>query len=265
MILKLAISNIGWHEKQDAAVYKIMQQYGFTGLEIAPTRILPEKAYDKLEEIGAWAEGVKKDWGYDIISMQSIWFGRQERLFGAAKERMFLIDYTKKAIDFAVAIGCKNLVFGCPGNRMIPQGADPGSAVAFFQELGGYAAEKGTAIGIEANPPIYKTNYINDTAAALELIKRVNSDGFRLNLDIGTMIENDESVDELRGSVALINHVHVSEPGLKPIVKRKLHEQLRNLLFEEKYQGFISIEMGRTDDLQVIEDALSYVKEIFGS
>ena len=38
--------------------------------------------------------------------MQSIWFGRQERLFGSEEEREILIDYTKKAVDFAVAIQC---------------------------------------------------------------------------------------------------------------------------------------------------------------
>lgn len=265
MILKLAISDIGWHEKQDTVVYKIMQRYSFTGLEIAPTRILPDRPYDRLKEIGTWAEGVKRDWGFDIISMQSIWFGRQENLFGSAEERMSLIDYTKKAIDFAATIGCKNLVFGCPRNRMLPKGADPGTGITFFKEIGNFAAEKGTAIGMEANPPIYNTNYINDTASALELIRKVNSKGFLLNLDVGTMIQNDESIDELRRSVALINHVHISEPGLKLIVKRKMHKQLRNLLFEENYQGFISIEMGRTDKLQNIEDALAYVKEIFGS
>ena len=118
---------------------------------------------------------------------------------------------------------------------------------------------------MEANPPIYHTNYINDTVSALELIRRVDSAGFLLNLDVGTMIQNDEPVDELRGCVGLINHVHISEPGLKPIVKRRLHEQLRDLLLEEKYRGFVSIEMGRTDHPREIENALAYVKEIFGS
>jgi sugar phosphate isomerase/epimerase len=88
--------------------------------------------------------------------------------------------------------------------------------------------EKGTVIGMEANPPIYNTNYINDTLSALELIKEVNSEGFKLNLDIGTMIENKEPVDELVGNVNMINHVHISEPNLKPIEKMTLHRELKN-------------------------------------
>ena len=66
-----------------------------------------------------------------------------------------------------------------------------------WQELGAYAAKKGTAIGMEANPPIYHTNYVNDTGSALQLIEEVDEKGFLLNLDVGTMIQNKEAVEEL--------------------------------------------------------------------
>ena len=263
--MKLSISNIGWGPEQDATVYDLMKKYGYSGLEIAPSRIFPAAPYDRPEDAGKWSLDLKNRHGFSIPSMQSIWFGREETIFGPAEEREFLLEYTKKAIDFAAAVGCGNLVFGCPRNRRLPESADPKPAVAFFKEMGEYAAAKGTVIGMEANPPIYNTNYINDTKAALRLIEEVGSDGFKLNLDVGAMIENDESAHELKGHTALINHVHISEPGLKLVVKRKLHEQLRDLLLEEKYRGFVSIEMGRTDNPRVIENTLAYVKEIFGS
>ena len=38
--MKLAISNIAWNAKDDTTVYAMMRKYGYTGLEIAPTRIL---------------------------------------------------------------------------------------------------------------------------------------------------------------------------------------------------------------------------------
>lgn len=263
--MKLSVSNIAWSEEQNEEIYRTMKCCGFTGLEIAPTRIFPEQPYDKLKEANVWAEGIKKDWGFIVVSMQSIWFGRRERLFGSAEERIALLDYTKKAISFAKAVGCKNLVFGCPRNRIFSDNADPEVGIAFFKEIGNFAIEKGVVIGMEANPPIYNTNYINDTMSALKLIEKVNSDGFKLNLDIGTMIQNEESVNELRGKVSFINHVHISEPNLSPIVERQIHKQLRDLLDEEDYRGFISIEMGMTDKLQDIKNALTYVRGVFGS
>ncbi|MBR1391643.1 MAG: sugar phosphate isomerase/epimerase [Lachnospiraceae bacterium] len=261
--MTLSISNIGWTAIDDDKMYRIMKEYGFSGLEIAPTRIFPEAPYDKLKKAKAWARVIRKLYGFVVPSMQSIWFGRREKLFGTEKERTVLIDYTKKAIDFAAIIDCKNLVFGCPRNRVISEDSDPEIGIGFFKEIGDYAASKGTVIGMEANPPIYNTNYITDTMAALKLIEEVNSAGFLLNLDVGTMIQNGESVDELKGKVELINHVHISEPGLKPIEKRPLHKLLREVLIDEGYQGFISIEMRQVEDISVIDQTMDYIRRIF--
>lgn len=262
-MFKLSISNIGWAEEDDATVYGLMKKHEFQGLEIAPTRIFPEQPYEKKTDAVAWSRQLKNEYGFCVSSMQSIWYGRQESIFGTDEERSGLVDYTKKAIDFAATIGCKNLVFGCPRNRYFPDGADEGTAVAFFKELGDYAYSKGTVIGMEANPPIYNTNFINDTESALNLIKKVGSRGFLLNLDLGTMIQNEEDVRELIGKVNLINHVHISEPGLKPIEERIIHEEIKTLLEKEGFNKFVSIEMGKVDDLAVLEAKMNYVRGIF--
>lgn len=262
-MLKLSISNIAWAYEKDEEVYLKMAESGFTGLEIAPTRLYPELPYDRAEEAGEWSKMLRERYDLNVSSMQSIWFGRNERLFGPEQERASLLDYTKKAIDFAVAIGCKNLVFGCPKNRMRPDCANESVAEGFFRELGNYAFLKGTCIGLEANPTIYGTNYINDTASAIALIKKVNSPGFKLNLDFGTIIYNEESLKELYGEVGTINHVHISEPNLLPIRHRDKHRELRRVLEDEGYSGFISIEMGRTEDYSLVEDAMKYIGEVF--
>ncbi len=262
-MFNLSISNIAWSEDNNPRVYDLMQKYGFSGLEIAPTRIFPEQPYEKNEEARMWRQLLKDKYSFCVSSMQSIWYGRQEKIFGTAEEREVLLNYTKKAIDFAEAVSCKNLVFGCPRNRSLHEGANAKIAVEFFKELGDYALSRGTVIGMEANPPIYNTNYINDTNAAFGLIDEVDSEGFKLNLDLGTMIQNEEDVSELTGKVYLINHVHISEPGLKPIEERTLHSKLKDLLIKERYQGFISIEMGKVEDISILEDKMAYVGRIF--
>lgn len=264
--MKLAISNIAWTAEQDAKMYERMKCLGYEGLEIAPTRIFPEQPYEKLEEASGWLKELKAEYGLCIPSMQSIWFGRQEKIFGSEQERAALLTYTKEAIDFAAAVGCKNLVFGCPRNRAVPDGVSEKKAIPFFKELGAYAAKKGTAIGMEANPPIYHTNYVNDTGSALQLIEEVDEKGFLLNLDVGTMIHNKEAVEELEGKAAWINHVHISEPGLKLIEQRSLHKELACFLRENAYSGFVSIEMGKQERFEeaLMEEIMCYVKEIFG-
>lgn len=262
--MKLAISNIAWAAEQDEAVYSLMQKYGFGGLEIAPTRIFPDAPYENIAEAKQWCKDLQEDYGFVVPSMQSIWFGRTEKVFGSNEERKALIEYTKKAIDFAAAIGCGNLVFGCPKNRVKPENADNAAAIEFFRQAGEYAAQKGTVVAMEANPTIYGTNYINRTPEAFALIDEVGSNGFKLNLDVGTMIYNQEAVSELAGKAEYINHVHISEPNLVLIEKRKLHQELADWLREVKYEDFVSVEIGRRDNLTDIENVLCYVKEVFG-
>ena len=261
--MRLSISNIAWTAAKDEPVYGIMKRLGFEGLEIAPTRIIPQEPYRHLKEIYSWKTELEKKYGFLVPSMQSIWFGRKELVFGNAAERNALIEYTKKAIDFAATIRCKNLVFGNPKNRNLQNPGNESIALDFFKTIGEYAAEKGTAIGMEANPTIYNTNFSNDTASAIDLIRQVNSKGFLLNLDAGTMIANGESVDVLCGAENLINHVHISEPFLKPIEHRTLHKDLENFLREMNYQGFVSIEMGTQENVDVVEQAMDYVKGVF--
>ena len=257
--MNLAISNIGWSGENDNRVYSLMGKYGYTGLEIAPTRIFPENPYEHLIEAKQWANGLADTYGFIIPSMQSIWYGRTEKIFGSDDERKALLAYTKKAILFANSIGCSNLVFGCPKNRCIPEDGDIEVAIYFFKEIGDYALKHHTVVALEANPPIYSTNFINTTEEAIDLLHAVDSKGCLLNLDVGTMIENHESVSVLEGNVHLINHIHVSEPGLKPIQKRDIHQDLYLLLHDNKYGGYVSIEAGRQDNLSVLEETMAYV------
>lgn len=268
--MKLAISNIAWDKSKDDVVYSLMKKYGYVGLEIAPTRIIENNPYDELENAKKWSEELNDVYGFNIPSMQSIWFGKTQKLFENEIQMIELSEYTKKAIDFAKAINCKNLVFGSPKNRALPQNPSKElllRGVNFFKELGDYALANNTVVGMEANPVIYNTNYINDTKSALELIKEVESNGFLLNLDIGAMIENKENVDVLEGNIGYINHVHISEPFLKPIditgERRSFHSELGCFLKDSNYSNFVSIEMGKIEDMVLIDEILAYVKEIF--
>ena len=266
--MKLAISNIAWGVEQDEAVFRLMKQQGFTGLEIAPTRIFPDRPYDRIKEAQKWAEELKAKYGFTMPSMQSIWYGRRENIFASVEERNALEKYTRDAIDFAAAIGCRNLVFGGPKNRIVPDKVSPGDAdriaVPFFRKIGAYAATRGIVIGMEANPEIYGTNFINRTSEAICLVQEINSEGFRLNLDVGTMIQNEERVEEVVGNVDLISHVHISEPGLGLVKERTLHRQLFELLRNEGYKGYVSIEMGKREDISELERVMRYMKGIFG-
>ncbi len=262
-MVKFSVSNIAWTKEYDEEMYRYLKQEGFEGIEIAPTRIFPEKPYEKIEQASQYATYLKDDYDLNVSSIQSIWFGRKENIFSSLEERQSLLHYTKQAIDFASSMNCHNLVFGCPKNRAYDENADLSVAIPFFKELGDYAYSKKTALAMEANPPIYQTNFINSTKEAIGLIKKVDSKGFLLNLDIGTMIENNETVDAIENNFDLINHIHVSEPNLVAIQKRELHQDLAKLMNEKCYAGYVSLELKTQDSLEKVKDALGYMKDVF--
>lgn len=261
--IKLSISNIAWLAEQDETVYRYMHQFHFEGVEVAPTRIFPEDPYGKLNLAELWRRELYDRHRFCIPSLQSIWYGRSENIFTSEADRHVLFDYTCRAIDFAIILGATNLVFGCPRNRNRPEHSNLDDAIRFFDAISDYAQKKGAVIALEANPPLYHTNFINTTEEALEMIETVGHPGMMLNLDLGTVIANGESVDVLKGYVHRIHHVHISEPGLKPIETREIHREVARLLKDEGYRGFVSVEMGRADSVSILADVMAYVSEIF--
>lgn len=262
--MRLAISNIAWGEEHDATVYEAMRKLGYEGLEIAPTRLFPEAAYDRKEEARELSGFLRTAYSLSICSMQSIWYGRQERVFGDQAERDALYGYTKRAIEFAEAAGCKNLVFGNPKNRCIVQRKDVKDALSFFRSLGDLAMLYGAVIAIEPNPVIYGTDFLNTTEEAAGFVREVGNDGIGLNLDFGAVIFENEGLGQAAKNMDIISHVHVSEPGLAAVTRRYSHEELAELLRGAGYGGYVSIEMRKQDRVEVVIDTLEYMKRIFG-
>jgi sugar phosphate isomerase/epimerase len=262
-MMKLSISNIAWANEDDEEMYTYLKEQGFKGLEIAPTRIFLQNSYVELKKAKDFSLNLKQRNELVISSMQSIWYGRNEKIFGSEEEREALIDYTKKAIDFANIIDCKNLVFGCPKNRVSKNENDMDIAISFFKELGEYAELNNTVLSIEPNPTIYNTNFINYTSQAFEIVKKVNGNGFKVNIDLGTIIHNKEDLQIIVDNIDLVNHIHISEPNLALIQKREIHNQLANILKQVNYDRFVSIEMGKRDNLNEVKETIKYIKEVF--
>ena len=89
-------------------------------------------------------------------------------------------------------------------------------ADAFFDKAGRLAARYGVRLAIEANTTRY-TNFLNRTADAFALVKRLDNPGLAVNLDLSTVIENGERLRDFIPDLNWISHVHISTPGLEPI------------------------------------------------
>ena len=260
--MKLSISNIAWSFEEDEMMYSFLKQVGFDGLEIAPTRIFIDNPYDKKQEALAFKANLQKKYNLEICSLQAICFGKNEAIFGSELERNTIKNYVKQAIDFAKTINCKNLVFGSPKNRIIGEGQEE-IAKAFFSDLAHYSEDNNTVLAIEPNPEIYGTNFLNTTQQTLDFVSAIPNKGLKVNIDLGTMIHNDESLSILEYNLSQINHIHISEPFLEPILKREIHKELYLLLKKNNYKNFVSIEMKNPNDIEKVKSAVYYIKDVF--
>lgn len=262
---QLSASNIGWAKEDDEAVYAAMQAAGFTGLEIAPTRVFPAPPYAHLNGAALFGGYLKNRWGFAVPSLQSIWYGQTGSIFVRADHEA-LLNYTAEAFAFAHALNCPSLVFGCPKNRTLPAGRerDPETIAVgeeFLDRAGTLAARWGVRLALEPNAPEY-TNYLNTTGEVLALLKKLDNPGLALNLDLGAVLSAGDKPADFAAGMAWVSHVHISEPGLRPIQKRPEHKDLALLLGAVGYRGFVSIEMGKTDKAGMVR-AIGMIKEIF--
>lgn len=259
--MKLSISNIAWKQSDEKIVLQYLVQNGYKAIEIAPTKLVGENPYEKVKKGRAYADALFSNYGLVISSMQSIWYGKLENMFTSDEDRLKLLNYSKDAIKFAEAIGCKNLVFGCPKNRIINNDNDINKAVGFFRELGNYAAKHNTVFALEANPKIYGTNFMNTTNEVIDICRKVGSVGVGVNFDFGTLIQNEETIDICIDNINIINHIHISEPYLELIKARDVHKEFISILKSKGYNKYISIEM-KEQDLKNVIKSIDYLREV---
>lgn len=260
--MKYSISNIAWPINKNLEVYKLMKKYGYCGLEIAPGKIANNLYSINANEKNNFFSIIKP---FDItpIAMQSLLFGTKGmNLFKDDVSRNKLLIYLKSAIDWASFWGIEALVFGSPKNRVMNNPNEIiewNIAYKFFKTIGDYAYLKQVRFCIEPNPKEYETNFINTTEEALNFVFKVNSLGLRVNLDLGTIILNNEIINNIvnNSTLPLIGHIHISEPYLTTIIKRRESKELINLLNKLNYPYWVSIEMK-----EVPEEAVSRIEKV---
>ena len=259
--MKLAMSAIAWEPLDDDVAARILRDHGFHGVELAPAKIFSRPDATSDAEIAA-CRAAWENRGLRIVALQALLFGRPElKVFGETSEATF--EYLSAVVRVGARLGAGALVFGSPRNRA--RGSLPLSqawplAVDFFRRLGRVAAEAGTCLCIEPNPPRYGADFIVDSKEALRLVEEVASPGFGLHLDAAcAQLAGENFAARLRASAHVLRHVHLSEPDLAPVDARGTVDlpAIAVALSETSYAGFVSAEM-KPAGLEVVRAAAGF-------
>lgn len=273
--MKLAISNIAWSINEDDQVFALMRANGFTGLEIAPNRVWINSPNVHESDALMFRRNIE-DAGFEIVSLQSLHFGRPDlSVFGNAQQRREMLSHSKKCIKLARVLNANALVFGSPKNRRIGSlNTNEAEMIArdFFSELAESAQQNATRLCIEPNPAAYGSDFIMDTFSAIRLVQKVNHPGFGLNLDIGAMKMNGEDYGKtIEGAIPYMGHCHISEPMLDKIPNpnesdNKHHHLVAESLKKMHYSGWVSIEMkpniGKSN-IETVRAAIEFVRKVY--
>lgn len=253
----LSISNIAWPPDSDDEAIALSCGLGFSGVELAPSKVL--------EAWGEWIRGQDnaydsyskklKDRGLAIPALQAIFFGVAGcSLFASHEKRQAMRNHFVRIARLAGRLGSGACVFGAAATR------DPGDlgqkeadriALDFFAELAPIFHDEGCCLSLEANPSYYKCRYVTHTSQAIELVRAVDHPGFRVNIDTGTIIINDEPPTIIGEALPYAGHFHVSEKGLAPLGSSDSNHRLLGVqLRQANYHGWRSVEMRLTSEWQ---------------
>ncbi len=192
-----------------------------------------------------------KESGLPVDSMNSMLPGTA-KLYGTQQECEETLDFVRRGMERAAAIGCRNVVFGSGTARNVPDTMTKAEAterlVDMLDRFCDIAQEHHIRIAIE---PLraFETNMINtlsDAAALAALLP--HRDNLGVNADIYHMLDAGESFDELGKLGNKLFHVHICAPDRhypnaeRPMEDRQIYRDFFRALRTAGYTDSVSIE-----------------------
>jgi D-psicose/D-tagatose/L-ribulose 3-epimerase len=240
------VSNLAWSISEEKKALKLLKKYKIKKLEFSPNLLL-DNNFTKQQ-----IQKVKKKWksnGIALYSMQSILYKIENAfIFGTKYQNLIFFKEVKKKIELASILGVKVIVFGSPINRRTFSKKKKILNKIFintFKKLSVICKKNRVKLCIEANPKIYKSEFLLNTDEVCEIVRKINRTFVLVNLDLGAMIYNRENIKKIvKKNINLIGHVQISAPGLKNVSKhKKTISLLLNTLQKYDFSKTVSLEL----------------------
>ncbi len=257
--MKYCISNLAWSYNDEKIILNLIKKK-IKFLEYSPTLLIKDlKSKENISKI-------KKIWNkrnISLYSMQSILYNTSNTyIFGNKYQRQNFYNEVKKKIILAKKLKTKVIVFGSPKNKKTFKKKKiilDKLSLEMFKKISLLSKKNKITFCVEANPEIYGTKYLTHTIDAIKLAKKINNRYFKVNLDLGTIISNNEDLDFLlKNYLKYFGHAQISSPYLTNLLKyKKSIKFFINKLNKYRYKKIISIET-----LKRKKNNLNYIKNI---
>ena len=249
--MKIAISNLAWRVDEDQSkVLELLDKHGIEFIELANRK----QNFDQVLSSG------KK-----VCSMQSIFASDGFELLGSELDRSMIELKFFKALSDAENLACRNIVYGCPKSRRMPD-FDRSSerdrvmseVVRMFREIS--SAKKSITVAIEPVVERYGSQFLTNFRDAVKFVKKVDRPNIKVNLDLANVLETGVSASEVIRDLKYVSHVHVSEMSLDKI---KYHEEISKIIkhIAENESDRLVVSIEALDlTLEEIEESIKILK-----
>jgi sugar phosphate isomerase/epimerase len=234
--VNLAVSNLGWHHSDLEKVAKELKKNNISNIEAVFTKLGDWKVINK-QAIKDFGKQIK-DLGLSAQSTQSIFFNTP---YNRVDENV--INHFDTVIEYSVALGVKIIVFGSPTMRKKYDGWEI-SLERVMRYVDRALKYTDITMVIEPNSRVYGAEYFNTTAEIVKYIQDHKLNFIRSMIDThNSLYENQDPIYEITKHREYIEHIHVSEQYLNPIVPSEFHQKFSSKLKELNYNKIITYEV----------------------
>jgi sugar phosphate isomerase/epimerase len=237
--MKLAVSSLAWDRAEEIEAFKVLKNNNINYVEVVFSKIKP---WDDLTENDIKEyKLILEDNGLQSLSSQSLFYGINLTL----SDERDVINHLYRIITYSEILGIKTLVFGSPNMRM----GSLSSIENTLHKIDMIFNNHNMNFIIEPNARIYGGEFWYSISEIVDYLGvKFSSIHAMMDLHNSLLEEKDENQDLLKYCDS-VRHIHISEPELKPISNYSRHQVFANTIKEINYDGIITYEVLRSNDV----------------
>lgn len=188
--------------------------------------------------------------GLKMYSAQSLFYGVPVSL----EDPDGMIDHMERVIAYSRCVGINKLVFGSPSMRKKVDGWE-NKLKRFLLTVDNMLQGIDIDFLIEPNTRHYNSDFFYTVDEIVEYIKHNKLKKIKTMIDTHNLIFEDQNPSDVYVKYnKYISHVHVSEPGLKPIHDIEMHKDFSKQLKAFGYNNIITYECLTNVGVEVFKD-----------
>jgi len=270
--MKFGVSNIALPPFDHASLLHNIAELGFTGLEVAPSRVWVD-TWQNLgpSQVAAYRKIVEAS-GLQVIGLHSLFYDHPELgLFKGGETRAQTLAFLSHLSAVCRDLGGRTLIYGGGRKRgEVPLRVAKQEAIDFMGDLTQLISNHGTCFCFEPLEPEV-TDFINSALDSLKIVEMVDHPSLKVQLDAKALAANDEiEIGVFRKTSAHLVHVHANEPdmGVLGSSGKVDHREIGRLLNQIGYDLFVSIEqrmLNENDPLTDVKRSAKVLRDLYAS